>query len=56
MVRDFTPGMEESDLLAARIKQLLKLPEDVACAASILKKSRFRSKEAFEKRFGRRLI
>ena len=56
MVRDFTPGMEESDLLAARIKQLLKLPEDVAHAASVLKKSRFRSKEAFEKQFGRRLI
>jgi len=56
MVRSFTPGMKNVDLLAIRMHQLLKLPEDVEHAASILKKSRFKSKEAFEKRFGRRMI
>jgi len=56
LVKDFTPGMREVDLLAARIRQLLKLPEDIQRAASVLKKSRFKSKEAFEKRFEKRLI
>lgn len=56
LVREFIPGMEEIDLTAARIHQLLKLPEDVDCAASILRKSRFKSKEAFEKKFGRKLV
>ena len=56
MVKDLEAGMGEVDLLAARMRQLLKLPEDIDRAASILKKSRFRSKEAFEKKFGRRLI
>ena len=56
MVQDFTPGMREVDLLAARIQQLLKLPEDVQQAAMVLKQSRFQSKEAFEKKFSQRLI
>ena len=56
MVRSFTPGMSEVDLLASRIRQLLKLPEDVERAAATLAKSRFQSKEAFEKKFHRRLV
>lgn len=56
MVKDFVPGMSKVDLLASRIRQLIKLPEDVARAASILKKSRFRSKEGFEKKFERRMV
>ena len=56
MVKDFIPGMSEVDLLAARMRQLLKLPEDVEQAALTLRKSRFQSKEAFEKKFNKRLI
>ena len=56
MVKDFTPGMDDVDLLAARIRQLMKLPEDVKRAAAVLKKSRFRGKEAFEKKFEKRMI
>lgn len=56
MVTDFKPGMSDIELLAARTRQLLKLPGDVQRAASILKKSRFQSKEAFERKFGRRMI
>lgn len=56
MVREFTPGMDDIDLLAARIQQLLMLPGDVERAASILRKSRFRHKEAFERKFERRMV
>ena len=56
MVQEFTPGMNDVDLLTARIRQLLKLPEDVRHAASVLKQSRFQSKEAFERKFSQRLI
>lgn len=52
----FTKGMDTEDLLAARIRQLAKMPEDLARARNILKQSRFRSGLAFEKKFGRRLI
>jgi ribosomal protein L21E len=47
--------MSTSDLLALRIRQLHKHPEDIKKAALILKKSRMQSKVQFEKRFQRRL-
>ena len=55
MVRGFTKGMSEIELLIARIRQLMKLPRDVENAAKLLEKSRLKSKEAFEQKFGRRL-
>ena len=55
LVRDFKPGMTQDELVQARARQLLRLPEDVAKARKILQKSRFRSKEAYEKKFAHRL-
>jgi hypothetical protein len=52
---DFKPGMTRNELVQARARQLLRLPEDVAKARQILQKSRFKSKEAYEKKFARRL-
>ena len=51
LVSKFHSNMSEVDLLAARIQQLQKLPEDINRAASILKQARFRSKTQFERRF-----
>ena len=56
LVTDFKPGMTHQELLQARTRQLLRLPEDIARAQKILRQSRFRSKEAFEKKFARRII
>jgi hypothetical protein len=47
--------MTTSELLALRIRQLQKHPQDIARAAEVLRKSRFSSKQQFEKRFKRRL-
>jgi transposase InsO family protein len=55
MVTEFTPGMTDEDLIAARTRQLLRMPQDVEKARRILKKSRFRSKEAYEAKFGKRI-
>ena len=55
MVSEFQPGMTEADLIAARTQQLLKMPQDVEKARQILRKSRFKSKEAYETKFARRL-
>jgi transposase InsO family protein len=55
LVSGFTSNMSSEDLLALRIRQLSKRPEDMAKAASTIAKSRYRSKAQFEKRFGRRL-
>lgn len=55
MVTNFKPGMSSIELIEARTRQLLKLPDDINKARQILQKSRFRSKEAFENKFGRRL-
>ena len=52
----FSKKMNTEDLLAARVKQLAKMPQDLARARKILKQSRFQSSQAFEKKFGRRLI
>ena len=56
MVEGFTSEMSTEDLLALRIRQLQKRPEDIAQAAATLKKHRFRSKEQFEHRFRTRLV
>jgi len=55
LVEDFEPGMSTSDLLAAQMRQLSKLPEDVMCASNLLQKARFASKIQFEQRFQHRL-
>ena len=52
----FTKDMSTEDLLAARVQQLAKMPQDLAHARKILKQSRFQSSQAFKKKFGRRLI
>ena len=52
---EFRSGMTDGELLAARMKQLAKMPQDLIRARNILAKSRFRSKEAYEKKFARRL-
>lgn len=55
MAEGFHAGMTTSELLALRMKQLSKHPDDVARAAQVLKKARFESKEQFERRFLHRL-
>ena len=52
----FRPEMSPAELLASRIRQLAKMPDDLARAKKTLAQSRFQSKEAFERKFGRRLI
>ena len=44
MVDGFTRHMTSEDLLALRIQQLEKRPEDLAAASETLKHSRFKSK------------
>ena len=55
MVTEFKPGMTDEELLVARTRQILRMPEDVTRARQILKHSRIRSKEAYESKFARRL-
>ena len=55
MVTDFKPGMTDEELLKARTRQLLRLPQDVEKARKTLHQSRIRSKQAFEKKYSRRL-
>jgi transposase InsO family protein len=55
MVTEFKPGMTDEELIMARTRQLLRMPQDVEKAQQILKKSRFRSKEAYEAKFGKRI-
>ena len=47
--------MSAIELLALRIRQLERHPEDVERASNILKQTRIASKEQFEKRFSTRL-
>ena len=47
--------MPSSDLLALRIKQLQKLPDDTDKAAETLHQSHLKSKAAFERQFQHRL-
>jgi hypothetical protein len=51
LVKGFTQGMSTVDLLAWHIWQLEKHPEDLAQAASAVKKMRYKSKEAFEAKY-----
>ena len=51
----YRSGMSTVELIAARIRQLEKRPEDIAKAAALLAKHRFKSKEQFEKKFEIRL-
>ena len=55
LVTDFKPGMTRAELIQARARQLLRLPDDVDRARQILQKYRYKSKEAYEKKFARRL-
>lgn len=55
MVQGFKSGMLTSDLLALRIQQLEKRPEDIAKASAAIIKMRLASKKQFEKRYSRRL-
>ena len=48
--------MAPEDLLALRIRQLEKRPEDIAQAAKTLERHRLSSKEQFERRFATRLV
>ena len=56
LVTDYKPGMTSAELIKARTRQLLRLPEDVARARQILKTSRFRAKHIFDKKFARRIM
>jgi len=55
MIQGYRKNISTSELLALRIRQLQKRPEDLEQAAQSLIKNRFRSKAQFEKRFMRRL-
>ena len=51
IVTDFRPGMSHQELIEARTRQLLRMPEDLDKAQQLLNWSRFRSKAAFERKF-----
>jgi len=51
MVEGFRSNMTSEELLALRIRQLEKHPEDLARAADTLKKAQFKLKEQFERKF-----
>ena len=55
MVPRLRDQMSDVDLIAVRTRQLAKMPEDLARAKETLQKSRFKSKQAFEKKFRQRL-
>jgi hypothetical protein len=55
LVSGFKEEMTSEELLALRIRQLMKKEEDMAKAAEVLAKSRYRSKEEFEKRYKKRI-
>ena len=55
LVEGFQKGMSSEDLLSLRIRQLAKRDSDLEHAAEILRQSRLRSKEEFERRYARRI-
>ena len=55
MIPQLDSPITDTELLAARIRQIAKMPEDVTRAKNILRQSRFKSKEAFEAQFGQRI-
>lgn len=56
LINNFTTHMSPEDLLAARILQLEKRPQDLARAAETLRLNRLKSKAQFERRFLTRLV
>jgi hypothetical protein len=56
LVSGFDSRISTEELLTLRIRQLRKLPADIAKAAEKLKKTQLQSKDQFEKKFGCRLI
>jgi hypothetical protein len=56
MIDGYTSGLSTAELLALRIRQLEKKPEDLVKAAECLQRHRFRSKEQFEQRFFKRIV
>jgi hypothetical protein len=54
MIEGWKTSMSASDLLALRIRQIEKRPEDMQAAAERLQASRFRSKAEFERRYQQR--
>lgn len=48
-------GMTTTELLAARLRQIQKKPEDIEQAAATLRNNRIKSKEQFERKFHNRL-
>jgi transposase InsO family protein len=55
LVENIRAGISTSELLALRMRQIRKHPDDLARAAKILQKARFASKAQFEQRFIKRL-
>ena len=55
MVTEFHQGMTDAELLAARIRQILRMPEDLEKARQTLKKARIRSKDTYDTKYARRL-
>ncbi len=56
MVEGFRSGMETSELLALRIRQVMRHPEDLEQAAAVLRESCFESHEQFLRRFKHQLL
>lgn len=55
MMEGFRSGLSAEELLALRIQQLEKRPEDLARAAAAIRLSRLKGKEQFESRFEHRI-
>jgi transposase InsO family protein len=56
MMEGYRAKISTAELLALRIRQLDKRPEDIARAAASLKKHRFASKEQFEKKYHKFIV
>jgi transposase InsO family protein len=56
LVEGFQSSMTTEELLALRIRQLEKRPDDIHAAFETLHQSRLRSKKQFEKRYASRLV
>ena len=56
MISGYRAGLTSAELLALRIRQLDKRPEDIQRAAEAVKRSRIASKAQFEKRFRHRIL
>jgi len=55
LVEEFQSGMSTEELLRLQARQIAKHPENVSRAAETLHKTRFSSKQQFEKRFIKKL-